>query len=178
MIDVVAAVIVRNGRLLLTQRAPEQHHPWLWHCPGGKCEGPTEPGCAGESWEDAAIRETREELGLDGPIVVPRDAQGNVEPIAQFAFELGLGGSAAIWMSDSSFRSQPRSIMIAWYAVDIGDQKPLPIEGVGVGWFDERSLLMLQRHCSNSIATLTEPTHRALPALLAHMRRRMSCGPK
>lgn len=157
MIDVVAAVIVRNGRLLLTQRAPEQDAPWLWHCPGGKCVGPRSERHIGESWEDAAIRETREELGLDGPVTVPRDECGNLTPIAELAYERGSEGSAAIW--------------IAWYAVDIGDQKPLPIEGVGVGWFDERSLLMLQRHCSNSIATLTEPTQRVLPALLAWMRR-------
>lgn len=143
MIDVVSAVIVRNGRLLLTQRAPEQDAPWLWHCPAGKCEGP-------ESWEDAAIRETREELGLDGDVRVLRNEQGNVQPVTELVFE------------DRN---------IAWYAVDIGDHKPLPIEGVGVGWFDTASLLMLRRHCLNSVPTLTEPTERVVPALLAWMRR-------
>lgn len=153
MIDVVAAVIMRNGRLLLTQRAPEQDAPWLWHCPGGKCEGPTQPGVAGESWEDAAIRETREELGLDGPVTLPRDERGNVTPIAELAYERGSEGSAAVW--------------IAWYAVDIGDQKPLPIEGIGVGWFTPVNLMAM----ASRPDFLTRPTVKVLNILLRHIDR-------
>lgn len=150
MIDVVAAVIVRNGRLLLTQRASEQDHPWLWHCPGGKCEGPARGGDLGESWEDAAIRETREELGLDGPVTVPRRHGHSVQPIAELVFSHESG--------------VPRNI--AWYAVDIGDQKPLPIEGIGVGWFTPPRLRFLA-----SGGFLTMPTEHALEAVIAYMER-------
>lgn len=122
------------------------------------------PGVSGESWGDAAIREAREELGLDGPIVVPRDEHGSLTPIAELAYERGSEGSAAIW--------------IAWYAVDIGDQKPLPIEGVGVGWFDAGGLLALVGSSGPSwqayaprYAILTEPTRIVLPALLEHVRK-------
>lgn len=56
---VVAAVIVRAGRVLLTQRDPLRNKSgWLWECPGGKVE-------EGEMQEGALARELREELGVD-----------------------------------------------------------------------------------------------------------------
>jgi mutator protein MutT len=55
-IDVVAGLIFRNGRLLITQRPPNSHLGGLWEFPGGKCE-------PGESDEQALKRELREELG-------------------------------------------------------------------------------------------------------------------
>lgn len=144
-IDVVAAVIVRDGRLLLAQRTPEQDHSWLWHCPGGKCLGPEgPPGTTGESWEDAAIRETREELGLGGPVTVRRDESGNVQPVAEYVFQHESGIARNI----------------GWYIVDIGDQKPLPIEGVGLGWFTQSELVAL---ASNHF--LTAPTKAVFGAL-------------
>lgn len=55
---VVAAVIQRDGRVLVSQRPPEKHYPLQWEFPGGKVE-------AGESPEAALRREIREELGVD-----------------------------------------------------------------------------------------------------------------
>ena len=51
-----AALVVRDGRLLLTQRALE---PWLgrWCAPSGFCDGPEHPAATAE-------RETLEEVGL------------------------------------------------------------------------------------------------------------------
>ena len=58
MIDVTAAVIARDGRVLLCRRPQGKHHAGLWEFPGGK----TEPG---ETLEACVARECREELGID-----------------------------------------------------------------------------------------------------------------
>ena len=58
MIDVTAAVIARDGRVLLCRRPQGKHHAGLWEFPGGK----TEPG---ETLEACVARECREELGAD-----------------------------------------------------------------------------------------------------------------
>jgi 8-oxo-dGTP diphosphatase len=62
MIEVTAAVIERDGRILICRRA-DGKFGGLWEFPGGK----TEPG---ENPETALRREIREELGLE--IVVGR----------------------------------------------------------------------------------------------------------
>jgi len=54
---VVAAVVWRDGRLLMTQRPPGGPLGLQWEFPGGKIE-------AGESPERALAREVREELGV------------------------------------------------------------------------------------------------------------------
>ena len=56
-IRVVAAVIERDGRYLVTQRRPTAVLPLLWEFPGGKVE-------TGETDEQALIRELQEELGV------------------------------------------------------------------------------------------------------------------
>ena len=56
-VRVVAAVVWREGRLLLTQRPPGDALALQWELPGGKIE-------PGESAEHALIREIREELGV------------------------------------------------------------------------------------------------------------------
>ena len=55
---VVAAVVERHGRFLVTQRSSDVHLGGYWEFPGGKCE-------EGESLEDALRREMREELGVE-----------------------------------------------------------------------------------------------------------------
>ena len=56
-INVVAAVIVRNGKIFATQRGYGEWKDW-WEFPGGKIE-------PGESPEDALKREIHEELAID-----------------------------------------------------------------------------------------------------------------
>jgi len=58
MTTVVAGIMVRDGRILICRRRPDQPHPLKWEFPGGKVE-------AGESPEDALRRELREELGIE-----------------------------------------------------------------------------------------------------------------
>ena len=60
---VAAAVIVREGRVLLTQRRPGTHLAGAWEFPGGKVEPAEAP-------EDALVRECREECGIE---VLPTD---------------------------------------------------------------------------------------------------------
>jgi 8-oxo-dGTP diphosphatase len=55
-IEVVAAVIERDGRILITRRRPALHLGGLWEFPGGK-QNP------GETPAAALEREIREELG-------------------------------------------------------------------------------------------------------------------
>jgi 8-oxo-dGTP diphosphatase len=61
MTIVVAAVMQRNGRILICRRTPEQPHPLKWEFPGGKVE-------AGETPEAALVRELEEELGVQATI--------------------------------------------------------------------------------------------------------------
>src|SRR5436190_17133803 len=56
-VNVVAAIIRRNGRILITQRPDNVHLARMWEFPGGKVE-------PGESFEAALVREIREELGI------------------------------------------------------------------------------------------------------------------
>ncbi len=57
MVQVVAAIIEREGRILICRRTREQSHALKWEFPGGKVE-------PGESPEQALARELEEELGL------------------------------------------------------------------------------------------------------------------
>ena len=56
--EVVAALIRRDGRILICQRPPRQSHPLKWEFVGGKIE-------PGETPEQALARECREELGIE-----------------------------------------------------------------------------------------------------------------
>ena len=55
---VVAAVTLRDGKVMICQRKPEVHNGLKWEFPGGKIE-------ADESPEAALARELREELAID-----------------------------------------------------------------------------------------------------------------
>jgi 8-oxo-dGTP diphosphatase len=58
MIEVSAALIFRDGKLLITQRQTRSHLGGLWEFPGGKRE-------AGETFAQCLVREIREELGVE-----------------------------------------------------------------------------------------------------------------
>lgn len=58
---VSAAIIIKNGQVLLGQRRKGDRHPYKWEFPGGKVE-------QGESPRQALIRELREELQIEAKI--------------------------------------------------------------------------------------------------------------
>ena len=63
-IEVVAAVLVRDGKFLATQRGYGEFKDF-WEFPGGKME-------PGESKKEALKREIREELDLEITVTGPR----------------------------------------------------------------------------------------------------------
>ena len=60
-LDVVAAIIERDGKILLAQRSAHADQAGLWEFAGGKVE-------PGETQPQALARELREELGIEATI--------------------------------------------------------------------------------------------------------------
>lgn len=57
-IDVVAGVIIKDGKLILAKRKEKEHMGGKWEFPGGKME-------KGETPFESLKREIKEELGID-----------------------------------------------------------------------------------------------------------------
>jgi 8-oxo-dGTP diphosphatase len=58
LIAVSAALIFRDGKILIAQRQADSHLGGLWEFPGGKRE-------VGETFEECLVREIREELSVE-----------------------------------------------------------------------------------------------------------------
>ena len=58
VIEVSAALLFHDGKLLITQRHAQSHLGGLWEFPGGKREPE-------ETFEHCLVRELREELGIE-----------------------------------------------------------------------------------------------------------------
>ncbi len=58
---VAAAVLIRDGRVLITQRKAGTHLAGLWEFPGGKVEAEEDP-------RSALVRELREEVGVKAQV--------------------------------------------------------------------------------------------------------------
>jgi len=99
---VSAAVIHRNGRILVAQRREVDRHPFKWEFPGGKVE-------SGESAEQALVRELREELEIESEIGAE---------LARYEHEYPTGSRVHIVFFDvPAFRGEPRPRVfkqIAW----------------------------------------------------------------
>jgi 8-oxo-dGTP diphosphatase len=98
---VVAAVIERGGRILVSQRGSGVGQSGRWEFPGGKRE-------AGESDQAALARELREELGVEveiGPLVWTARAG----PLELRFFRCGwVGGQRPRPLGSEQFRWVPR----------------------------------------------------------------------
>lgn len=116
LVEVVSAVIVRDQRILLTQRRASQDFPFTWECPGGKVDD-------SESHHDAIRRELLEELGI---IVTIGD------------------GARSIWTGEFKnvvVRPDRGHVFLLMYPVGIpSDAVPQPCEGQGIGWFTAQEM--------------------------------------
>jgi 8-oxo-dGTP diphosphatase len=61
IVVVVAAIVQRDDRFLVTRRLQGTHLAGLWEFPGGKCE-------PDETHEACLVREIREELGVEAAV--------------------------------------------------------------------------------------------------------------
>lgn len=115
-IHVVSAIVVRDGRLLLTQRKRGAGFEYRWCTPGGKVD-------EGETPEQALAREMREEVG------------------AEIVFgEFPVGYDVDL---DPPFVGKP--LRVVGYRVSLveGGAEPTPLEGQGLGWFSAQELASL-----------------------------------
>jgi 8-oxo-dGTP diphosphatase len=96
MVQVVAAILEREGRILIGRRTPEQSHPLKWEFPGGKVE-------PGESPAEALARELEEELGITGA------AGGEIDRY-EFSYP-GKSPILLIFIRVTSFGGEPRNLI-------------------------------------------------------------------
>ena len=119
-IDIAAGLLCRQGRLLLGKRAARRTaYPGVWDLPGGHVE-------AGETAEQALVRELREELG--------------VTPLAWRAW--------AVLHAPAMGRETASLLRVHLFLVTQWDGEPrnlLPDEHDAVAWFtaDEAATLTL-----------------------------------
>jgi len=112
---VVAAAIIRNGRVLAARRALPPAIAGLWEFPGGKVE-------AGESEAEALVREIREELGVE-IAVGNRLAQSRIDGdtlLRVFEAELLTGDEEARFDHDEIRWFRPEDLVsVAWIESDL-----------------------------------------------------------
>ena len=108
-LDVVAAFIMREGKVLICQRKPGGRHPLKWEFPGGKVE-------PGEDPRAALARELREELGVEAAIGTEMDS-----------YEVGYpdGFRARLrFYRVTRFEGEPRNLDFAQIAWDQPERLP------------------------------------------------------
>lgn len=101
-VEVVAAVMMRDEKILIGQRKRGGRHPFKWEFPGGKVE-------PGEDPRAALARELREELNVEADIGEELDS-----------YEVGYGDGFRIvlhFYSVVSFQGEPQNLdfeQIVW----------------------------------------------------------------
>jgi 8-oxo-dGTP diphosphatase len=113
---VVAALVRREGRVLMSRRRADQAMPLLWEFPGGKVE-------PGEAPEAALAREVREELGCE--VRVGRIHEVVFHAYRQFdlymlvyACELAAGAPRAVEVADVAWVEAARLPELALLPAD------------------------------------------------------------
>jgi len=96
MIQVVAALIERDGNILICRRQPWQSHPLKWEFPGGKVE-------PGETPEQALTRELEEELAITNTV-------GTELTRYEYAYP-GKNPVELIFYMVRSFAGEPRNLV-------------------------------------------------------------------
>ncbi|HEV2078362.1 MAG TPA: (deoxy)nucleoside triphosphate pyrophosphohydrolase [Allosphingosinicella sp.] len=112
---VAAALVDRQGRVLLQQRAEGRQMAGLWEFPGGKVE-------AGERPEAALVRELREELGIDV-------GAGALAPAAFASAELGERHLLLLLYICRNWTGEPEALdaaVLQWVRPDEMRALPMP----------------------------------------------------
>ena len=106
IVEVVAAVIERDGLILIGQRKPRGRHALKWEFPGGKVEPGEEPRAA-------LARELREELGIEARIG---------HEIERYDFSYAVGQlTRLMFFHVTEFAGEPENLdftQIAWAQPD------------------------------------------------------------
>ncbi|HEY7091913.1 MAG TPA: NUDIX hydrolase [Ktedonobacterales bacterium] len=112
-VEISAGLLCRQGRFLLGKRSTRRKaYPGVWDLPGGHVE-------AGETVEQALVRELREELGVTPTkwrklAVLREPAMGN-EGADMLCFHLFL---VTQWSGDPYNRQPDEHETIAWFTLD------------------------------------------------------------
>jgi len=105
MVQVVAAILELDGRILIGRRRPEQSHPLQWEFPGGKVE-------PGETPAQALERELEEELGIlhaSGPEIARYEyTYPGRDPIALIFFRVNSSDGEPRNLIFQEMRWEPR----------------------------------------------------------------------
>lgn len=117
-IKVVTALIVRNGAILMCQRHRDKYLGLHWEFPGGKVE-------PNESFEQALIREVKEELHVD--ITSHRE-----------------------YYQDVMSYSNGHTYDVTFYIVDSFEGEPVNTEFEAIQWVIPQSLPTLQHLSGNA----------------------------
>ena len=129
IVEVVAGVLVRNGRIFLQQRPPTKDFAWCWESPGGKVE-------PGESHHQALRRELLEEIGVEV------DLPPSQQPIWSDRFENPVS------------RPDRATVVLSFYFV--GDRfsgEPAILDGqLGIGWFTSGEMMAIDLAPANLLA--------------------------
>jgi 8-oxo-dGTP diphosphatase len=111
-IHVVAALIWRQGRVLLDRRSPGGRHAGLWEFPGGKRE-------RGETDQQALARELWEELGVESKIgaeVARTDHTSDGKTITLVLYRAEIAGEPEAKEVEA----------IDWFELDSLESLPMP----------------------------------------------------
>ncbi len=109
MLAVVAALIERDGRILVCQRIAGSQHELKWEFPGGKVE-------EGETPADGLRRELGEELGIEATIG---------REITRYEYQYpGRARVLLIFFEVTQFEGEPRNLVFADMRWDTPDRLP------------------------------------------------------
>ena len=132
IVEVVSAVIVRAGRVLLTQRRAGADFEFTWESPGGKVD-------SGEPHEIALRRELVEELGLMRVNLGTNPLEARPLWSGQFSNMVQRGDRA--------------HVRVTFYRAQLfGNETARPLEGQGIGWFTAEEMLRLPLAPANAKA--------------------------
>jgi len=114
LIRVVAAVIAREGKYLITQRRGTAVLPGLWEFPGGKVE-------PGESDTEALAREIQERIGVD--VIIGERMALRQHAYVGYRVELNLYRASIVLGQEPSKR---RVADIRWVLSEDFENYPFP----------------------------------------------------